>query len=84
MGLPQILPLGVRLDQELMAMNRYLTFFKAPGLEPHHPMTLCHNKDIHRGGSYLEVNLLAWFDLVWLICLKAYELLMGYLIPKLD
>ena len=40
MGPYQILPLHVRVDQEVMAIKVYFTFLKTPTLEPHHPIVL--------------------------------------------
>ena len=36
-----------------MAMKKYSTFLKAPGLQPHHEMVQCHIQDTRWGkGSY--------------------------------
>ena len=41
MGLEQILPIRVRGDLRIMAMNGYPTFPKASKIEPHHQMQFC-------------------------------------------
>ena len=40
MGPEQTLHLQVRVDQGVMAINRYFTFPKAPGVEPHRQIQL--------------------------------------------
>ena len=44
-----MLSLRVRVDMGAMAMVGYSTFPKAPGLEPHHQVILCHAQDTPRG-----------------------------------
>ena len=40
-----MLPLRVRVDQGAMALKGYSTFPKAPALDPHHRIVLCHIED---------------------------------------
>ena len=51
----QVLPLRARVDLEVMAMNVYAAFSKAPALlKPHHQIVLCHIQDTRCGESYLS------------------------------
>ena len=46
-----MLPLQVRLDMGVKAIKGYSTFPKAPELEPHDQIVLCHILDTHLGGG---------------------------------
>ena len=45
----QVLPFWDRVDLRAMTIKGYPTFPKAPRLEPHHQIVLCHNQDTHWG-----------------------------------
>ena len=42
MGPYQVLPLPARMDMGIIALKRYSTFLKAPGLKPESQIFLCH------------------------------------------
>ena len=51
----QVLSLRARMDQGAMAMKMYPTFPRAPGLERHHQIVLCHIKDTRWKWSVLTL-----------------------------
>ena len=76
MGIEQVQPVRDRVDFGVLAMNKYFTFPKAPGLEPHHQM-----QEIYRGSYTTTVVSLAYFTapVVWAASLfKSFLQLMLY------
>ena len=58
----QVLPLWTKIDLEVLAMNGYSIFPKAPALlEPHHQMVLCYIQDNCLGGLTPQQNVVGVF-----------------------
>ena len=52
----KVLPLWVRVDQGVMAIKEYCTFFNAPELQPHHQIQCCviprtHHRKMNNTGN---------------------------------